>query len=509
MRIVGDTALFTVEDPEPLLAAMPWAKYLNFKGQHVLGIPHDFLHMQAARGCGLDAPAPIEQYSFPGRFKPFEHQKETMKFLVENMRAYCLNGLGTGKTAATTWAADYLMEQKVIRRCLIVAPLSTLERVWGDHIYTSLPKRKFVVLHGTKQQRLDLLKTDWSFAVVNHHGMGIIGEYLPDDVDLIVFDELAVLRQKQAKTLWGEAKKLMTPRRWGWGLTGSPVPNSPTDAYAQCQLLTPENYKGSFTRFKSDVMTQVNMFKWVPRATAEATVNEILQPSIRYALEDCIDLPETIMHSRDAEMSPEQKLHYDKLKKECMTEVRGVQITAVNAAVLCGKLIQASCGLLYNDGETLELDFGPRLAVLEECMEEVTGKIIIFAPLTGVIHALYNKLKKKYDCVIVEGATSAGKRNQIFNDFNYKDAPQVIIAAPQCMSHGLNLHHQCSTIIWFTGCASNEVFTQANARTVRPGQTQHTNIFMIAASPVERKIYQTLKDRGSFQAIVLEMAKEK
>jgi len=52
MRIVGDTALFTVEDPEPLLAAMPWAKYLNFKGQHVLGIPHDFLHMQAARGCG-------------------------------------------------------------------------------------------------------------------------------------------------------------------------------------------------------------------------------------------------------------------------------------------------------------------------------------------------------------------------------------------------------------------------------------------------------------------------
>ena len=823
MRIVGNTALFTVEDPEPLLAAMPWAKYLNFKGQHVLGIPHDFLHMQAARGCGLDAPAPIEQYSFPGKFKPFEHQKETMKFLVENMRAYCLNGLGTGKTAATTWAADYLMEQKVIRRCLIVAPLSTLERVWGDHIYTSLPKRKFVVLHGTKQQRLDLLKTDWSFAVVNHHGMGIIGEYLPDDVDLIVFDELAVLRQKQAKTLWGEAKKLMTPRRWGWGLTGSPVPNSPTDAYAQCQLLTPENYKGSFTRFKSDVMTQVNMFKWVPRATAEATVNEILQPSIRYALEDCIDLPETIMHSRDAEMSPEQKLHYDKLKKECMTEVRGVQITAVNAAVLCGKLIQASCiaedtmvcclrgwvpiqkilpadlvwdgvewtehhglldkgcqhvincnganitpehevltslgwkpaqeavdgesakrftwasvrlpdsysqgrvegnsrdfsvrlvemqvrlwsrssqeepelegeesierqalrmpyrdmadprneqdkaiqylesvnrkmpigykqrlealrrtwdncmqamgklvrgllvryarrlyqgliyrsdrqqwplqprelsvehpyaagkqqaiqcqyrypkgaddsirsregirlksyyspcedipvqmadsksttntrelrkqvydlkdcgirnrfvikgangelsivhncGLLYNNGETLELDFGPRLAVLEECMEEVTGKIIIFAPLTGVIHALYNKLKKKYDCVIVEGATSAGKRNQIFNDFNFKDAPQVIIAAPQCMSHGLNLHHRCSTIIWFTGCASNEVFTQANARTVRPGQTQHTNIFMIAASPVERKIYQTLKDRGSFQAIVLEMAKEK
>jgi len=86
-----------------------------------------------------------------------------MKFLVENMRAYCLNGLGTGKTAATTWAADYLMEQKVIRRCLIVAPLSTLERVWGDHIYTSLPKRKFVVLHGTKTATARLTKDRLEF----------------------------------------------------------------------------------------------------------------------------------------------------------------------------------------------------------------------------------------------------------------------------------------------------------------------------------------------------------
>jgi SNF2 family DNA or RNA helicase len=509
MRIVGNTALFYVEDPEPLMEAMPWAKCTNFKGQWVIAMPHDFAHMQAARGCGLDAPAPIEQYNFPGKFTPFAHQRETMRFLVENMRAYCLNGLGTGKTLATAWGADYLMSQKVIRRCLIVAPLSCLERVWGDSLYQNFPKRKFVVLHGTKQQRLDSIKTDWDFAIVNHHGLGIVGPSLPEDVDLIIFDELAVLRNKQAKTLWGEAKKIMTPQRWGWGLTGSPTPNSPTDSYAQCQLLTPENYKGSFTRFKNDVMTQINQFKWIARAGAEETVNQVMQPSIRYALEDCIDLPETILHSRDAEMSPEQKLHYDKLKKECVTEIQGVQVTAINAAVLCGKLIQASCGILYSNGETLELDFGPRLAVLEECMEEVTGKIIIFAPLTGVIHSLYNKLKKNYDCVIVEGSTSAGKRNQIFNDFNTKDTPQVIIAAPQCMSHGLNLHHKCSTIIWFTAIASNEVFTQANARTVRPGQTQHTNIFMLAASPVERKIYQTLKDRGSFQDIVLSLAKEK
>ena len=508
MQVIGDYAVFNVDDSASILSVLPEAKVVVKPDRHIVAVPHTLEVMQVMRSFGLEAPAPIYTYSFPGKFKPYQHQRETMRFLVENQRAYCLSGMGTGKTASTLWAADYLMSQGVIRKVLIVAPLSCLERVWGDALYTTLHSRRFVILHGSKQQRLDALKTNWDFAVVNYHGIGIIGEHLPNDVDLIVFDELATLRNHKSKTLWGEAKKIVTPSRWVWGLTGSPTPNAPTDAYAQSKILTPERYNGSYTRCKSDMMLQLGPFKWVPRNNAEKIVDQMLQPSIRYALEDCIDLPETIYQERDAEMSVEQKHHYNKLKQECVTEIRGMQVTAVNAAVLMTKLIQSACGVIRSGEELMEIDFGPRFSVLEEVIEEAGGKVIIFVPLSGVLHALERKLKKKYTTAVVEGSTSSGKRNQIFSDFQSTANPQLLIAQPACMAHGLTLTN-AATICWFAPITSHEYYCQANARIVRPGQTKVTNIVHISASPVERKVYAALREKGKFQSLVLDLVKEK
>ena len=508
MKIIGDRAIFAVDDAEYIHLCIPEAKSVVHGEVTYVSVPNTLDAMSVMRSFGLDAPAPIDGYTFPGRFAPYDHQRATMRFLVENMRAYNLSGMGTGKTAATAWAADYLMTEGVIRRCLISAPLSCLERVWGDALFQMFPHRKFVVLHGTRQQRLNAMETDWDFAVVNHHGIGIIGEELPDDVDLIIFDELAAFRNAKSKTLWGEAKKIITPKRWVWGLTGSPTPNAPTDAWAQSKLLTPERYNGSFTRFKMDSMLQLGQFKWIPRQRSEQLVDQVLQPSIRYALEDCIDLPETILQNREAEMSAEQKQHYEKLRKECVTEIQGVQITAVNAAVLMSKLVQAACGCIIGNGETAELDFGPRLGVLEEVIEEAGGKVIIFVPFTGVIAALERKLKKKYTCAVVEGSTSSGKRNQIFTDFQTKADPQLLIASAGCMAHGLTLT-AAATICWFAPITSHDYYCQANARIVRPGQTKVTNIVHISASPVEKRVYQVLQDKGKFQDCVLDLIKQK
>ena len=505
MQVIGSHAIFCVEDASMIQMVLPDAKVVEKADRSYIAVPHTCEAMQIMRGFGLDAPAPIGDYDFPGKYRPYAHQREIMKFLVENMRAYNLSGMGTGKTLATLWAADFLMQKGVIRKCLVSAPLSCLERVWADEIFRSMPHRKFVVLHGSRQQRLDALKTKWDFAVVNHHGIGIIGPDLPQDVDLLVFDELAVFRNHKSKTLWGEAKKLITPARWVWGLTGTPTPNAPTDAWAQSKLITPERYTGSFTRFKMDTMLQLSQFRYIPRTNSEKMVTTVLQPNIRFALEDCIDLPETIYSDRTAEMSPEQKHHYEKLRKECVTEIKGVGIAAVNAAVLMSKLLQASVGVLYGQDETVELDFGPRLNVLEEVIEEVGGKVIIFVPLTGALHALEQKLRKKYTCAVIEGSTSVGKRNQIFSDFNTNANPHLLLANPSTMSHGLNLHHKCATIVWFCPTTSNDTYGQACARVVRPGQKLVTNIIHIAATPAEHKVYKVLREKGSFQSAVLEL----
>ena len=510
MQLIGGYACFAVDNPQPIIEVMPDIRRGFVQGKHIIAVPHTTEHMALMRGFGLAAPSPIlERYDWPGKFKPFKHQIETARFLAEHNRAFLLSGMGTGKTASALWAADYLMHEGVIKRCLIAAPLSCLERVWGDALYQNFPHRKFVVLHGTRQARLALIKQDWDFAIVNHHGLGIIGPELPSETNLLIFDEIAVFRNHNTKLLYGEAKKLMTPSRWAWGLTGSPTPNAPTDAWALSKLLTPERYNGSFTRFKMETMYQVSQFKWAPRRNAEEMVNHVLQPSIRYALEDCVDLPPTIYQERQAALSQEQQLHYLKLKREAMTEVGGTQITAVNSAVLLNKLVQAATGCIYGaNGAIAEIDFGPRLEVLKECIDESGGKCLVFVPLTGVLHALYEKLKRNYSCAVVEGATSASKRNEIFKQFQESPNPRVLLANPATMAHGLTLT-AAATTIWYAPITSHEYYCQANARTARPGQTKTTNIIHISAAPVEHKLYQALKERGRFQDCVLELAKER
>ena len=508
MLVIRDHAVFCVDDAAPILATLPTARHAVKEGKSYVAVPHDVEHLSVMRSFGLNAPSPIlHRYDWPGKYTPYAHQRETAKFLTENKRAYNLSSMGSGKTSATAWAADFLMREGVVRRAIIAAPLSCLERVWGDELFKNFPHRRFVVLHGHRQTRLDLLKKDWDFAVINHHGLKIIADSVPADVDLLIFDELAVLRN-HSTALWKAAKKMVKPHHWVWGLTGTPTPNAPTDAWAQSKLITPERYSGSFTRFKVDTMVQLGPFRFMARRNAEQTVNQILQPSIRYALEDCVDLPETIYSDRDAEMSAEQKHHYEKLRKECATTVKGLEVTAVNAAVLMGKLIQAAVGTVYGDGEKAELDFGPRLEVIKECIEEAGGKVIVFAPLTGYLHALHNKLKKYYKCAVIEGSTSAGKRNEIFQEFQHGDGIQVLLANPGTMAHGLTLT-AAATTIWAAPITSHEIYLQACARIVRPGQKKVTNIIHISASPVERKVYQALKEKSKFQDALLAVVKEK
>jgi SNF2 family DNA or RNA helicase len=125
-----------------------------------------------------------------------------------------------------------------------------------------------------------------------------------------------------------------------------------------------------------------------------------------------------------------------------------------------------------------------------------------------VIAALERKLKKKYTCAVVEGSTSSGKRNQIFTDFQTKADPQLLIASAGCMAHGLTLT-AAATICWFAPITSHDYYCQANARIVRPGQTKVTNIVHISASPVEKRVYQVLQDKGKFQDCVLDLIKQK
>lgn len=502
-----------VRDPQRVTTVIPTAKQIN---AHVVAVPHKPDETRVLRNLGFDVPDPmLIHYDWPkanGRYEPFEAQRITASFLTIHSRGFCLNSMGTGKTNAALWAYDYLRKCKQVNKVLVVCPLSTMERTWADAVFSTFPHLNYAVLYGSRDKRLKLLASDAHVYIINIDGVATIAEALADrpDIDLIIIDELALARNQQT-TRWKVLNTIcnkQTPRRI-WGMTGSPTPNSPTDAWAQCKLVTPDNPEVPkyFGKFRDMVMRQVTNFKWVPRQEANEIIYRMMQPSIRFSLDDCTDLPPQVFITRDVAMTPEQLKAYNDMLNRLSVEVANGQILAVNEAVKAGKLIQIACGAAYNtDGDTVLIPNHHRVEAVAELIEESEGKVIVFVPLTGALDYLATELSKTWTVAVVNGNTSKNDRDQIFRAFQNEDDPRVLVANPATMSHGLTLT-AATTIIWYAPVYSNEVYEQACARVRRPGQKKTTVIAHVAGSAIERKVYKRLQDKQSMQGLLLEMMK--
>lgn len=471
--------------------------------------PATLYNLQLLRYLGFPTIQPMDiAYDWPGRYTPFNAQRVTANFLSVHPRAFVLNDMGTGKTLAALWAADFVMSRNVGVRCLVVAPLSTLERVWADAIFQNLlGRRRCVVLHGSAAKRRELLAQDADFYIINYDGVEVLEKDLAGrtDIRMVIVDEASAYRNRTTGR-HRLARKLLASRDYLWLMTGTPTPNGPTDAYGMAKLVNNAFGEG-WGSFHDRVMVKVSQFKWVPKAGAHEAAHKLLQPAVRFAISDCIDLPPCTVQARDVELSPEQNKAYKEMKRDLVLQAAKGPITAANEAALRLKLLQISCGAIYGaNREIHHVSAAPRLKALREIMEQCREKIIIFAPFTSVVHMLHRELKSHYSVEIINGEVPAGKRNEVFASFMGAEHPRVLVADPGTMSHGLTLT-AASTIVWYAPTDRTETYLQANKRIDRPGQVHATTIVQLAATPVEREIYRRLEANETMQGLVLAMAK--
>lgn len=505
--------IFKLRNPTRVTIPIQTAKMVRHNGDSLVAVPHRPDEVKVLRNLGFNPPDPMAYYyKWPGRFKPFAAQLETANFLSMNDRAFCLNSMGLGKTVTALWAFDYMRDAKLVTRALVICPLSTMERTWADEIFRTFPHLDTAVLYGSRERRQKLLKQEADIYIINTDGLKTVQDELKarPDINLIIVDEIAMFRNAGTDR-WKVLNNICNKQahRRVWGLTGAPTPHEPTDAWAQCRIVCPANpdVPKYFGQFRDAVMKQITQFKWAPRPNAVEIVKKVMQPSVRFALDDCIDLPEQTFVTRDVEMTPEQKLAYKGMLEKLMMEYEGGEVLAVNEAVKANKLVQIACGIAYGkDGERVHIPNKPRIDVLKELIEESEGKVIVFVPLTGVLEHLMAELSPTWQTAAIHGATPKAERDTIFGEFQNGQNLRVLVANPATMSHGLTLT-AATTIIWFAPIHSNDVYEQACARVRRPGQTRTTVIAHIAGSDIERKIYRRLQTKQKLQGALLEIMK--
>jgi SNF2 family DNA or RNA helicase len=453
-------------------------------------------------------PSPIERdYQWPGMFTPFDHQRDTARFLTLHRRAFCFNEAGTGKTSAAIWAADYLMNHGLVKRVLVVCPLSIMQSAWQADLFKTVMHRTCGVAHGSKRKKV--INGGYEFVIINYDGVNAERETIMDGgFDLIIVDE-ANAYKNPSTVRWKNLAKIIRPDTYLWMMTGTPASQSPEDAFGLAKLVNPNNIPKYKTAWKDAVMQQITRFKWIPKPHAKGLVFNALQPAIRYEKAQCLDLPDLMYQTREVPLSAQATSYYKELRKEMQIEAAGETISTVNAAAALTKLLQLSGGAVYTDDHNvIEFDVSPRLNVLGEVIDEASHKVIVFIPYRHTIKVVQDYLtKNNITTEIISGDVTASNRAAIFNKFQTTDTPRVLLIQPQAASHGVTLT-AADTIVFWSPVMSVETYLQCVARIDRVGQKNKMTVIHLQGSEVEKRMYTMLQGKVDMHTQLVDLYKE-
>ena len=486
---------------------IPHAKTFVHEGQQMMLVPHKIDETKVLKNLGYDARPPVMlNYVWPGP-SPFDAQRVTTALITTHLRSYVLNGLGTGKTRSALYAYDFLKQTNPsMGRLLVVAPLSTLRQTWAREIMLVFPHRTCAVMHGSKAKRLAALASDAEILIINHDGVETIVKELieaKEQFSMVVLDELSVYKNARTE-LWKKTYSFVKDIERVVGMTATPMANSAIDAYGQLKMLTPGVLKGqSFGRFREQVMTKITEFKWINRHGAVDEIYKMMQPAVRFSRDECYDMPPCTYITRECELSPEQRRLFLIMQSE--GAIKELNVTTANAADQINKLKQIALGTVYDaQRNIIELDVSPRTRLLEEAIEQSASKVIVFTPYKSSLAKLVAHLQKQWTVAYVSGDVTPHQREQIFTMFMNSPDPHVLVAHPECMSHGLTLT-EASTIVWWGPPDSLETYEQANGRITRAGQRNAQLILHLVATRLEQQIFKLLERRANVQQALLDM----
>ena len=450
-------------------------------------------------------PSPmLRDYGWPGIHKPFEHQKETASFLSLRQRAFCFNEAGTGKTSAAIWAADYLMEQGLIKKVLVVCPLSIMYSAWQADIFKTAMHRTCGVAHGTTNKRKKIISENFDFTIINYDGTHIIfDDLVKASYDLIIVDEANAYKAPNTRR-WKTLAKLLTPHTWLWMMTGTPASQSPLDAFGLARLVSPMRVPKFTTAWRDKVMYQLTRFKWLPRETHKQDVYRALQPAVRFTKKECLDLPELTYQTRTVQLTAQVAKYYKALKQQFLIEAAGEQVSAINAAASLNKLLQISGGAVYTDQQkVIEFDISPRLSELKNVLDETEAKVVVFVPYIHTIEVVTKFLANQgITTEVIQGSVAAKERSEIIDRFQKMTDPRVLVIQPQSAAHGITLT-AADTIVFWSPVMSVETYLQCIGRIERVGQVNKMTVVHLQGSEVEKKMYSMLQGKvDSHQKIV-------
>lgn len=442
------------------------------------------------------------------QYKAHEYQKFATQFILSNPIAAVFLEMGLGKSVITLTALfDLCLDQFLIRKVLVIAPLRVARDTWPLEIekWNHLDGLTYSVAVGTEVERMSALTKPADVYLINRENVDwlISKSGHSFDFDMVVIDELSSFKSYQAKRFRSLLKVRPKVKRIV-GLTGTPSSNGLMDLWAEFRLLDFGERLGRYITqyrmnfFVPDKRNQQIIFSYKPKPGAEdAIYQQISDITISMKSADFLQMPKCVINEVEVKLSEKERTIYDELKREMVVSLGEEEIDASNAATLSGKLLQMANGAIYNEEKSVLHIHDRKLDALEDLIEGANGKPVLVA--YWYKHDL-ERIKKRFP--IREIQTS--KDILDWNNGN------ILLAAihPASAGHGLNLQSGGSTLIWFGLTWSLELYQQTNARLWRQGQTSTVIIHhIISKDTIDEDVMKVLKKKEMVQGNLIDAVK--
>jgi len=412
--------------------------------------------------------------------------------------------MGGGKTAAALTAIVDLLDEGLIGAAIIIAPVRVALTTWPNEVakWEHTKDLDFVVLHGTPEKRLRLLKEKHQIYIASIDSIvwliDALRKFKPGDPrwDMLVIDELSRFASPRGE----RTKKLFRfTERFGAviGLTGTPRRKSLEDQFAPIRIVSGDTAWGmGFDDWRAQycVSTDFQGFRWEVREDSEPKIKKVIdQWTITIPPEEATDIPFNYGADFDVvtPLDKAQKDDLEELQRELLIELgrEGTElvvdpgdetfVAALSRAVASGKMSQILQGFLYRDGETVQTYKNAKLDAVDDLLQSSNGEntLLVYHYRQDLID-----LRKRFGEMPVMGAdTTDDEFVQYLARWSAGDVPLMAVHAAS-VSHGVDgMQHGGRRIIWYSNTWSGEQFAQLNKRIARPGQTLPVYVHRIVA----------------------------
>jgi len=463
--------------------------------------------------------------------KPYAHQIIALEKSWDKTEYGYFMEMGTGKSKVLVDNMAMLYDKGRINGALIVAPKGVY-RTWLEqeiplHLATHIQPTMVLWTASTSKtkekeyQSLFATGYDLHILIMNvealstKKGLDFAGKFLRSHKTMLAVDESTTIKNPNAKRT-KSILQLGKQAEYRRILTGSPVTKSPLDLYTQCGFLN--EFLLGFSSFYSFRNRYAHMLernfggRRVQLIGSYRRLDELSDTikkfSYRVLKEDCLDLPPKVYTRREVELTEEQSKAYATMKSAALALLKGKMATAPHVLTQLMRLHQITCGHLKNDDGTITDLKNNRMKELLSLLEEVEGKVIIWANYIHDIENIVKIISEEYgDDSIVQyyGATSSDDRQKAIKEFQDPDSKvRFFVGNPQTAGYGITLT-AANNVVYYSNGYDLEKRLQSEDRAHRIGQEKSvTYIDLIAPKTVDEKIVKALRSKMNIANTIMD-----